>query len=302
MSDRHIDLSIITDKTSDYIMVIDKNYTVSFVNEAVSTFFNCDADSVIGKKCYQISTDTAFPCHKKDPSFACLYDEVIRSEKTKSITQTYSLSDGIQKTYEITASPLKNKSGEVLQVIEVIRDVTIRKEVEKVILDHEAFLSSVLESIGDGVIVLNRNFEIISANKGYLKQVGKNVEDVIGQHCFSLYHNLNKPCYLAGEDCAVKRSFLTSKPEVAVHKHGRNGSCPIYVETKSYPLKDKSGNVTQVIEVVSDITEKYNLEEELKKRVKELEEFYDMAVERELRMVELKDDIALLNDKLKVKI
>ena len=40
-------------------------------------------------------------------------------------------------------------------------------------------------------------------------------------------------------------------------------------------------------------------EKELKKKVKELEEFYDMAVGRELRMKELKEEIEELREELK---
>ncbi|MFZ3136293.1 MAG: hypothetical protein WA126_02750 [Thermodesulfovibrionales bacterium] len=39
-------------------------------------------------------------------------------------------------------------------------------------------------------------------------------------------------------------------------------------------------------------------EKELKKRVKELEEFYDMAIGRELRMKELKEEIERLKGEL----
>jgi len=297
MNEHHINLSSITDNISDYIVVIDNNYTVTFANEAADDLFIYNSNDVVGKKCYELSIDSSLPCHKKDSSFDCLFDKVIRTAKATFATHTHSLSDGTQRTYEISASPIKRRDGEVLQVIEVIRDITARKEAEKALLGHQSFLSSVLEGIGDGVVVLNSNFEILSANKGYLKQVGKNIEDVIGQHCFSLSHNLNKPCYLAGEDCAVNRSFSTGKQSAAIHKHRGNGSGPIYVETKAYPLKDSSGNVINVIDVVNNITEKYNLEEELKKRVTELEEFYDMAVERELKMVELKKDIEVLKKK-----
>ena len=55
----------------------------------------------------------------------------------------------------------------------------------------------------------------------------------------------------------------------------------------------------------TDITERRRVEdalrkndEELKKRVKELEEFYDMAVGRELRMRELKEELESLKDEL----
>jgi hypothetical protein len=39
-------------------------------------------------------------------------------------------------------------------------------------------------------------------------------------------------------------------------------------------------------------------QEELKKRVKELEEFYDMALTRELKMIELKEEIESLKEEL----
>ena len=44
--------------------------------------------------------------------------------------------------------------------------------------------------------------------------------------------------------------------------------------------------------------ELYRREKELKKKVKELEEFYDMAVGRELRMKELKEEIESLKEEL----
>jgi DNA-binding NtrC family response regulator len=44
--------------------------------------------------------------------------------------------------------------------------------------------------------------------------------------------------------------------------------------------------------------EKLKAEEEIAKRVKELEDFYDMAVGRELRMIELKEQIEELKEEL----
>lgn len=40
------------------------------------------------------------------------------------------------------------------------------------------------------------------------------------------------------------------------------------------------------------------MEDEIKKRVKELEEFYEMAVGRELKMIELKEEIERLKEEL----
>jgi HD superfamily phosphodiesterase len=56
--------------------------------------------------------------------------------------------------------------------------------------------------------------------------------------------------------------------------------------------------VVAAVETVTDLTDRVKLEKDLEKRVKELEEFYDMAVGRELRMIELKEEIAHLREEL----
>jgi len=50
--------------------------------------------------------------------------------------------------------------------------------------------------------------------------------------------------------------------------------------------------------IFRDITERKQAEEEIKKRVKELEKFYEMAVNRELRMKELKEKIKKIEAEL----
>ncbi len=51
--------------------------------------------------------------------------------------------------------------------------------------------------------------------------------------------------------------------------------------------------------MMMDISERRKFESALKDRVEGLEEFYDMAVERELKMIELKDEIKELEEELR---
>lgn len=61
-------------------------------------------------------------------------------------------------------------------------------------------------------------------------------------------------------------------------------------------VRDVSGKPIKMVGCISDITERKRIEEELKKKVKELEDFLDLAVGRELRMVELKKRIRELGE------
>lgn len=84
----------------------------------------------------------------------------------------------------------------------------------------------------------------------------------------------------------------------------------VHVESFETELLTKTKKVKNVLlsatldkDVISgmviDITERKCAEEELKKRVKELEEFYQMAIGRELKMIELKKEIERLKEELR---
>ncbi len=127
----------------------------------------------------------------------------------------------------------------------------------------EEFAQSVLSSVDEGFIVIDRQYRILSANDSFLERVNMKSEDVMGKRCYEISHHIQRPCYEEGEECAVKNTFNTGKPHTAIHQHFQNDGRTFYVEIKSYPLKVENGEVKSVIEVLNDITDKKNLEEQL---------------------------------------
>ena len=88
-----------------------------------------------------------------------------------------------------------------------------------------------------------------------------------------------------------------------VQRHIKKDGSLIYVEITSHTLTF-AGRPCEIV-LANDITDRKKTEDalirsekELKKRVKELEEFYDMAVGRELRMKQLKEEKEKLKQKL----
>ncbi|MBP1735797.1 MAG: domain S-box, partial [Deltaproteobacteria bacterium] len=126
----------------------------------------------------------------------------------------------------------------------------------------EEMMRNLLDSVDEGFIVIDRDYRILSANRAYCNQVGLNPEDVLGKNCYEISHRSARPCFENGEECAPRLVFETGEPHVSVHRHSDNSSDVIYVETKAFPLKDSSGQVTAAIEVINNITEKQLLEEQ----------------------------------------
>lgn len=190
--------------------------------------------------------------------------------------------------------------GREIWVLEaILKDLSVYLRKERILSElkqSKDFVSSILEGIGDGVVVIDRDMRIVNANKGYLDQVKRSREEVVGRHCYEISHHIDRPCYLAGEECSVKQAFETGFSKRIIHTHFAKEGSPVYIETVSYPLKDSSGNVISAIEVLTDVSERIALEDEVKKRIEELEDFYEIAVDRELKMIELKKEIEVLKE------
>ena len=144
----------------------------------------------------------------------------------------------------------------------LLKSITERKHAEESLRKSEEMVRSVIDSVDEGFIVVDRDYRILTANRSYCEQVGVSSNDVTGKSCYALSHRIDRPCYEAGEDCAVKHAFETGNPSIAYHKHTDADENLRYVETKAFPLKNESGIVTSVIESVTNITEKHLLEQE----------------------------------------
>lgn len=140
------------------------------------------------------------------------------------------------------------------------------KTAEEELHRSSEFVSTVLEGIGEGVIVVDRNFRILSANSGYCRQLKLTNGEVIGRTCHELSHHRNTPCLpedKGGCECAVRKCFETGEEQRAIHRHIDQQGGPLYVETRAYPLKNSLGAVTSAVETLADITDRRQLEAQL---------------------------------------
>ncbi len=85
-------------------------------------------------------------------------------------------------------------------------------------------------------------------------------------------------------DCSIEREYRI------MHKNGQIR----WVYESIANICDNSGKPIYVQGVIHDITERKKMEEEVKKKIREHEKFYEVAVSRELRIKELKNKIEQL--------
>jgi PAS domain S-box-containing protein len=169
---------------------------------------------------------------------------------------------GREWVMEAFGAARRDASGKAVSIYGTTQDITERKQAEEKIRESEEFIRSILDTVDEGFLVIDRDYRILTANKAYCRQVGCSDGKIIGHHCYEISHKINRPCNEEGETCATRQAFETGKPHSALHRHKDANGNILYVETKAFPMKNAAGTITSVIETINNITEKYLLEEE----------------------------------------
>ncbi len=132
-SEQYRKVTLYTQKLLDVIpgglIVINPDYSVALVNQSVRKILNGKDPIAEGLKCYEISHKSSKPCSGVfDP---CPLKQVISSGEEMQVLHTHFDHEGKEMFVEISAAPVFNDKGEVVQVIESWHDVTERKRLEE---------------------------------------------------------------------------------------------------------------------------------------------------------------------------
>lgn len=134
-------------------------------------------------------------------------------------------------------------------------------------------LQAIIDSLDDELMVIDQNYRIIVANNAVLSKHQKTRQDVIGQRCYAISHNLPEPCQDPYDECPIKTVCETGKPARVVHVHvyqawGKKRES--YVDVIASPIKDSHGNIIAVAELMRDITKAKEMESAITKAHRDL--------------------------------
>ncbi len=126
--------------------------------------------------------------------------------------------------------------------------------------EREQRMSGVLNSLDDGLIVLDRSFRVVAANRSISRRLCAYPETLHGRNCRdAIGHAL--PCR-DDEVCPTARCLSTGRLQRAVYELPADGGARVH-EVYASPVLADDGSVAQVVEVWRDITERVREEERL---------------------------------------
>ncbi|MDE3089036.1 MAG: GAF domain-containing protein, partial [Chloroflexota bacterium] len=131
----------IIDSLSDELIVIDRNFKIRWANAAVQARWN-RTDPCIGQSCHAV-TGHPQPCNTAD--HICPVPTVIKTGQPVRVTHWHIDRDARRHCMEVIASPVRDASGEIQQVVELMRDVTEQESMRETLIQRNRELSALNE-------------------------------------------------------------------------------------------------------------------------------------------------------------
>lgn len=180
-----------------------------------------------------------------------------------------------EQWFEVSVDPILDKAGQLQEAVHILRDITEKKQMDAELKaavaraeDEKAKTESIIEAIGDGVSIQDRDFRVLYQNPAQRRMVGEHV----GEFCYRAYEKRESQC----EGCGVAQVFKDGGTHI-VERSAPTDKGLIHVEITNSPLLDAQGNIIAGIEVVHNITERKKADESLRKNQLQLAESQRIA-------------------------
>ncbi len=280
------------EETVDGVLITDLNGYIAYSNKAIKEICGYSADELFGRHVNETNADSFFASeeiipsikksgrwngellirHKEGMEFPVwLTASVIKDNRgnplamvgvVRDITERKKAEEELRRHRENLLEMVEEKTSELKTAVQLLTgEVNFRKMTEDTLKESEAKyrnlsleFHALLDAIPDTLILLSRDLKVMWANRAVALVTGAESSDMVGRHCFEVWHGRFEPC----DDCVAVRSFNSGNNESS---QLRTSSGKLF-DSRAFPIKDEDGLVSSVIIILTDITEKTALQAE----------------------------------------
>jgi PAS domain S-box-containing protein len=112
-------------------------------------------------------------------------------------------------------------------------------------------LETIINSIDDGIAVLDAKRQVIAANDAFLQRTGRYREQVLGQCCRDVAEGM-----CDATDCPTVGCLNTGERQVHINERRTRDGATVWEEVHTSPIRDAAGAVVNVVEVWRDISDR----------------------------------------------
>ncbi len=249
-------LNSILDSATEYgIMALDFYGKIIEFNKGAEKLFGWTKEEVLNKEKAEI---TLLPedCERG------IQKEMSKRSRTEGVCELEI--DRVRKNGErfpalSTITAIKDPSGKTTGFVEIARDITERKALEKELRKTKEFLENIMESSVDGIVTTDLNGKITYLNRAIEEMLGYMKEDLMGKHISRLY--------VRGiQEARDVMELLRTDERAGNYEMDLKGKQDeiLSILTSIFLVRDEDGKVIGTAGIFKDITEQKRLEAKLK--------------------------------------
>ncbi len=278
------------DSMMDPTFIMGMDNTILNANQALASILGKSREEIIGKKCFEVMHGLSAP-------FANCPMEGTRCDGKSHVEEVNDPHIGIPLL--VTTSPVFDKDHKMVSVVHVAKDISEIKKAELALRESEIKYRAIFESSADAIMLLIPRGKFLSGNAATIKLFGcKDEKDLLSKSPADLSPEFQPD----GQSSSAKSEEMMRRAvERGTNSFEWTHRRPNGEEFFATVLLTRMALNDQVIlqATVRDITEQVLSEKQLAKKLRDLEIFYRAAIDREMRIKELKKKVKELEEKIK---
>jgi len=260
-------LTAIIDGSSLAIAILDLETNVQIWNPAAERMFGWNAAEVLGRP-LPVVPENAQEFFKK------LHKDVTGGLGVSGLEVVAQRKNGSLFDASISRAPWRDASGAIRGTVDMIADITERKQAEEALRSSEERTHLLLNSTAEAIYGVNLLGECTFVNRACLRMLGyREPAELLGRNMHEVaHHSWADGSSHSAQDCLIFQSFHKGE---GTHDSDdvlwRVDGTAIPVEYWSYPVRQKEQVVGAVVTFV-DITERKRAEDALRSAKEQAEE------------------------------
>ncbi len=202
-----------------------------------------------GRYCYQVYKQRPEKCEN------CPVEQTLLDGKQHTSEEVVKTVDGKEVCVIVNTMPIHDENGEITSVMEMSTDITNIKRLQNQLRESQNKYRLLFEEVPCYISIQDWDLSIVDSNRAFRDTFGTGY----GKKCYEVYKHRTKQCM----PCTVRQTFKSGKmgshEEVVTSKN--NETINVLVHTA--PLKNADGDIENVIEMSTDITQIRKLQDKL---------------------------------------
>jgi two-component system NtrC family sensor kinase len=270
---------------SEGVWLCDTEYRTSYVNRALRTMFGYSSEEMIGRSVSDFLFPEDIEAHReriKDRELGKAYEIDIR----------YRRKDGSEIWTITRINELSGLDGNREGAVGLITDITERVAAQKRLQESETRFRSVVENLGEGILISDLDDMVVYANHPLSSLTGFALDRIVGRKATQVFIEDNAWSTLR-QHCKKRSGGAAPSYEFPIMC--KNGGT-IWTECKATAFRDSSGAVIGTLVAITDIRLRKKAEMDLVASNEALEERVAM---RTAELAQRSRDIEMANTKLR---